>query len=777
MKKIWTQVKYHLKKDKGSYISFGIIILFTAFMLNLALVLTFQVDRAYDAKFEELHTATINFVIPKLQDTDQLSDELETLQGVTEIECREAVLAETIVKEFRGVDFSMNTLFYNIDEERNLNKLYGINEIEADTTSDRAIYIPLYVASFGEFEVGDKIVYEIGDNSYSFDVTGVLEEMQYGNCGRGVMGGYLPETVYQQFSKEQETNLVIEYSLLAEEDGDIEQIKKEIGSLLSEKGIMLLSLDDSASTKNTRTMVCDLLILILSAFACVILLVSVFLCKFRISNSMDEEIVNMGVLKAIGYTGNMIIGSIVIPYAMVTIVAAALGVLSSYAVLPILSNVLTLQSGFSFALSFDGKSMLCVELLLVGVVLLFTYRAARRIRKVQPIYAIRGIGEGKAAKTNHFPLETTKGKTQLLLILKQMSACGKQNVLLFFVSFVLAILVAFASTLFYNVIIEPDYFLSTLSEEMTDAVIIPKEEAQEFLADKLQKDARVESVLQYSVVNVEVDEKAVTTFVCEDFSKVTNDLCYLGENPKTQNEIALGSIFEGTYHVGDVIELTSGDKTCEYKITGFVQSVNYQGNICELTVEGYEELCEGEVVPSWYVYLQKGENAEDFLEEYTSEYADKIINTVNAEKVAQASQEIYSGITAIIIIAILVLTMLIVLFILYIVIKSLLVQKKQELGIYKAIGYSNWQLMTQLAGSFLPVSVGAVLLSSLLGLVYMPHMIQFIFQTVGAMKNNMVISVPFLMIFALVQIVINFAISIVLSMPIKKISAYSLLKE
>ena len=158
-------------------------------------------------------------------------------------------------------------------------------------------------------------------------------------------------------------------------------------------------------------------------------------------------------------------------------------------------------------------------------------------------------------------------------------------------------------------------------------------------------------------------------------------------------------------------------------------------------------------------------------------YADKIINTVNSEQVSKTSQELYSGITAIIIVAILVLTTLIVLFILFIVIKSLLVQRKQELGIYKAIGYSNWQLMTQLAGSFLPVSVSAVLISSLLGLVYMPYMIQFMFQTVGAMKNNMEISIPFLIIFALLQIVVNFVISIVLSMPIKKISAYSLLKE
>ncbi len=775
MRKIWTQVIYHLKKDKGSYVSFGIIILFTAFMLNLALVLTFQVDKAYDEKFNALHTATINFTVSKLQDTEQLSEALGNLQGVTEIDCREAIFSEAVVKEFRDTDFSMHTLFYNIEDVRKLNRL-EVRE-EGQSVTDNAIYLPLYVASFGEFEVGDNIVYKIGDKSHTFYVSGVLEEMQYGNYGKGLMGAYLSGEAYQKLSEEQEENLVIEYSLLTDKNSDIEQIKKEIGNVLDEQEIVMLSMSDSISTKDTRTMVCNLLILILTAFACVILLVSVFLCKFRISNSMDEEIVNMGVLKAMGYTGNMIIGSIVIPYVMVTIVTAMIGVWCSYAVLPTLSNVLTLQSGFSFALVFDGKSLLCVELLLTSVVLLFTYRAARRIRRIQPISAMRGTGEERKVKKNYFPLETTKGKTQILLVLKQMFASGKQNVLLFFVSFVLAVLVAFASILFYNVIVKPDNFMSTLSEEMPEAIIYPKENAQEFLTDTLEKDKRVKSVLQYSVVNIEIEEEAVTTFVCVDFSKVSNDLCYLGENPKAQNEIALGSVFEENYKLGDSIELKNGNTVYSYKITGFVQSVNYQGNVCELTVAGYENFCGGESSPSLYVYLEDGNDTEAFLKEYSTKLADSITNTVNYEKIAKTSQDMFSGITAMIILAIFVLTMLIVLFILYIVIKSLLVQRKQELGIYKAIGYSNWQLMIQLAGSFLPISVVAILLSSLLGIVYMPYINQFIFHTVGAMKNNMEVSVPFLMVFAVLQIVINFVISIVLSMPIKKISAYSLLKE
>ena len=374
-------------------------------------------------------------------------------------------------------------------------------------------------------------------------------------------------------------------------------------------------------------------------------------------------------------------------------------------------------------------------------------------------------------------MEKTSGNMQFLLMLKQMMNCKKQNVLLFLVAFVLTVLVAFSSTFVYNVIIEPDNFMSTLSEEVSDVVVYPNEGSKKQLEEILERDTDVDQVLTYMAGAVKVDDTSVTAFVCEDFGRVTNDLCYLGENPKTEQEVALGSAFQDKYEVGDTIEIENGEITGRYEVTGFVQSVNYQGNICEFTVEGYEELQEKSVQPSLYIYLKEGKDAEAFVEKLEEKYSDMLLKTVNAQSVAEKSREMYAGLAAVLILVIFILTVLIALFILYIVIRSLIVQRKQELGIYKAMGYRNSQLMIQTAGSFLPVLGGAVLLSSVLALIYMPYINQFIFQTVGAMKNNMEVSFPFLMMFALVQIVVEFLISIGLTMPIRKISAYSLIKE
>lgn len=773
MKKIRGLILHNLKKDKGQYTSFGIILLITAFILNLALVLAFQVDKAYDEKLKDLDTANINFCIPQMQDNDVLSEECLKLTGVKDVEKREGIFVSAVMKEFRGVDFTMNTVFYNLDEARRFNQFKLLKE--SGKEFDAPVYVPLFVAEFGEFQLGDDIIYEIDGEEYLFQIAGILEEMQYGNAGSGLLLAYLPEEAYRKLEKEKEGNRIVEYSLMT--DGNVQDIKNEISTMLSEKNIHLLSILDRDSAKQVRTMVCNLTILILVVFSFIILLVSMFLCKFRIQNGIEEEITNMGVLKALGYTGAMIIFATILPYMLVGVLTAFAGACLSYLLLPVLSESLALQSGFSFALHFDAAALFLTVLLLGGITLFFTYFAAKRIKKLVPIDAIRGNCPDKGSKRNHFPLDKTAGSLQINLILKQTAASAKQNVLLFIVSFLMMLLVAFAGTLFYNVVICPENFSSTLSEEMPGIILTTKPETLEYVKNELKDKAQIEKVLEYTTGKVKTKAGSATAFLSEDFSLVSNDLCYEGRNPEKDNEIAVGSAYAEDYSIGDKIEIQYEDNTYIYDIVGYVQSVNYQGEVIELTKEGYLHLDSNFNSQSLYLYLADGVDAEAFLREIEEEYDTDIIASVNYDKMMESSQGMYQGIVKGIIAAIFLVTVLIVFLILSIIIKSLIVRRKQELGIYKAMGYSNIQLIIQIAGSFLPVSIAAVLTSAILGIWYMPVVNKVLFQMIGAMKNNLQVSLTVLLLFAVAQIAADFIISVCLALPIKKISAYSLIKE
>lgn len=764
-------ISHNLKKSRGQYASFGIIICITALILNIALVLANQMSGAYDRRFEELDTAQINVLIRGEFYSEELSKSLAELSGVEKTEQHKGVFAAATVREFRGSDFDMNTVFYNLGEERTLNRL------EYTLDDNNAVYVPEYLTQLGGFEVGGNITYTIDGEDYSWKIGGTVSEMQYGNYGTGFIGAYLPEELYNDFAyitcPTGEPKIPIaEYSLKTAEGSDLAEIKREISKLLSDKGIPALAVSDCESAKQTRTMVCNLLIAIFLALAAIILAVSIFLSNFKVRNTIDEEMTEMGVLKALGYTSAMIITGAVVPYTLIGGLSSALGAGLSYLVLPLAADILGVQSGFAFTPAFDISALLLTIIIPTACIALFSYIAARKIRKLEPINAIRGI-TGSSSGKNRFPLENSKAPAKLTLILKQIASSAGQNILLFAVSFGIMVLMSFAGTLVYNVNIKPDNFMNTLQEE-TPSVIFTAEDTEE-LREVLENDSRVSLALVYGALPVSYADGSVTAFVCEDFSRVTNDISYQGKNPANADEIAVGSALAEKYEIGDAIEIKYGFKSAEFKITGYVQSVNNGGEVCELTTDGFARISD-QTPSTLNVYLNET-SAEDFINEYEKEHGELFSSSLNYEQLSENGRELYAGIVSAVTVVMLIISILVVLLVMYVIINSLLTRRKQELGIYKAVGWSSGQLIAQSAASFLPSIAAASIISAVLGLAYLPAMNSAIFGLLGAYKNHFEIPLWFLLIFAALFIAVCFVISVLLARPIKKITAYSLLKE
>ncbi|MDE7254062.1 MAG: ABC transporter permease [Acetatifactor sp.] len=744
MKKISTLTLHNLNKAKGQYISYGVFICLSAFIINIALVLAFQTFDAYDSLFDELDTADINLIIPQIQDHDDLHAEVEEIDGVSFVEKHEGVFTSVTVREFAGSDFDMNTVFYNIDEERKLNLLDVTTK--AGKNSD-SVYIPMYMKELGGFMEGGSITYSIDGKEHTYDVGGIILEMQYGNYGTGMIGGYFPKEVYEDFAAEYSDHIITEYSIKTTQNADLSKIKNTLSKMIKEKEIALLSISDRSTAKQTRTMVCTLLVVIFLALAAMILVVSIFLSNFRIRSAIEDELAQMGVLKAIGYTSSLIIASTVTPYVLVGIFATVIGIIVSYAVLPFVAGVLAIQSGFSYTPAFDIAAMLIVVLILTLAILLFSYISAMKIHGLEPINAIRGIVGAESAG---------------------------QSILLFAVAFGIMVLLSFAGTLLYNVSVKPENFMNTISEELPSVIFTAGDEKMAELKEILQEDSRVELFMEYICVPVSYTDGSLTAFVCEDFSKVTNDICYQGNSPVKDNEIAVGNALADDYPIGNEIEITVGSKSGNYIVTGYIQSVNNAGAVCQLTSKGYENL--GEKTNSVNVYLQNT-NADEFIKEYEETYNTVVKSSVNFEQLSTNSQMMYTGIVSVIMIILFVISVLMVLLVMYVIINSMISRRRQEFGIYKAIGYTNRQLTVKTALELIPIVAVASIISAIAGLWYLPAIDNVIFSLIGAVKNQFEVSVWILMVFALVFTFVTFLISVLLSAPIKKITAYSLLKD
>lgn len=744
MNKTSTLVLHNLNKAKGQYISFGFIICLTAFIMNIALVLAFQTFNAYDNRFSELNTADINFMIPQIQDNDEIMDEVEEIDGVVTVEKHDGIFVPATVREFAGSDFDMNTVFYNLDEVRTLNQL----DISEYTKRDENIvYIPMYLKEFGGFTEGDKITYSISDEDYTYEIGGTVSEMQYGNYGTGLIGGYLPKAAYENLADEREEHTITEYSLRTTENADFVQIKNDITDILSDRGIAALNVNDRVAAKQARTMVCTLLILIFLALAAIILIVSIFLSSFRIRSTIEDELAQMGVLKAIGYTSSLIIRSSVLPYTLTGLASAAIGAGLSYLLLPSVAAILAIQSGFTYTPVFDIAALLIVIIILVATIILFAYISAMKIHKLEPIDALRGkTGTGGAG----------------------------QNILLSALSIGIMVLLTYAGTLLYNVSVKPDNFMNTLSEESPSVIFMAQEDKMSELKELLQEDDRVKLVLEYASTSVSYADGSLTAFVCEDFEKVTNDICYEGCSPAKEDEIAIGNDLADDYPIGSKIKITLSDQSAFYVVTGYIQSVNNGGKVCQLTNEGYERI-DGSV-NTLNVYLHN-KIAGEFIEEYEDRHETLITSSVNYEQLSENGMAMYTGIVSVAAAFLFLISVLIVLLVLYVIINSMISRRRQEFGIYKAIGYTSWQLTIMTVKQFIPVVACSSILSAIAGIWYLPAINYTIFSQIGAIKNHFEIVIWILLAVAIIFTATAFIISVLLAAPIKKITAYSLLKE
>ena len=764
-------IRHNLKKATGQFISFGIVMLITAVILNTALVLLFQTSDAYDKLFDELNTADISVTVPAALAADDLYDDISggKEMGIAETAKNDALFASAALQEFQGSEFTMNTYFYRLNDERTLTQHTLSYPITSE--GDMSAYIPLYLSELGGYEVGENIRYIVDGTEYSFKVCGVVNEMQYGNYGTGFIGLYLSDETFDALKDSGNFTEVTEYLIRTSENAELSDVRNSVAKLLKDKSVSTISLLDRETAKDSRTMVSNTIVLFLTVFAMLVLIVSIFLARFKIKNTIDEEINEMGVLKGIGYTSTMLMWSQVVPYALACGVGLIAGVAASYALLPIVANVLTVQSGFSYSPTFDVAAAIDTVTVILVLVLIFTLLAARKITRLEPINAIRGIDPLKPAGKNRFPLDSG-GSIGLRLILKQASASMGRNVLLFAVTFVIMILLAFTGVLLYNVNARPMNFLTTLSEELPDIRVQTNEEHFDGLKEILDRD-NIKSV-GYGVSMTEYSDGSLPVIVCEDFSLMENDIAYSGEHPKTANEIAVGSEFEGDFKIGDTFRLTLNGAEFDYRITGFIQSVNNNGQLAEITDKGYENLSDTSL---YSLNLYPDGDIDAYVDTLNGEYSEYIVSVSNAAKETDSMRTMYASLITLVAAVLFVITVLIILLILYVIMNSMITELKTDFGINKAMGFTSGQLITHTVGSITTVVLLGAVLSAGLGIAYLPAMFNGIFGVIGAMKNNFEIPVLMLLVMAVLMTLVNIVIGVLLCCPIRKITAYSLIKE
>lgn len=769
MKKIITISKYFFKKNLKDIISFSIILLIATVLFSSSFIINNNISNDYDREYDNLNTANSFFIIPSGEYGDFLLDDIKNIESIKDAEIQRGIMV-SIPINMDGEKQDQNQIFYNMSNNPTISKRKIIKE--TNDNIDTGIYLSNYTFIHSALDLKEKYEFKLNNKNYTFNIKGVVSEMQFGNYSSSVIGEYLESDAYTSLLQDNETKEVVTISVIG---SDSHTTYNKVSKYLSSKNINVLIKNYKEQSKNGRLAVSNIIVLVLMVFASLILIISLFVSKFKIEQTIEEEISNMGALEALGYTSKEIIVASIFPYILSGLLFTLLGIGVSYLVLPSLSMIIEMQSGFIWNIKIDLLSNIIVLLINLSLIIIFTLMASLKIRKLNPINALRGLTSKKNRK-NYFEIENTKGNIHFILMLKNFMNTKKQNLLLGIVLFFMTIISSFIGILFYNINMNPLNFINTLVEEHPSVVVVSKKD----LRSDLKQIDNVKNVIYYDeAATLNYKDNSYKTFVAESFNNIGNDLCYEGVNPEHNNEVAVGSKIKENYNlkIGDFIVLSKNGIEDKYKIVGFVQSVNYSGEIMELTLDGYKKIDATYEPTSMYVYLENEEETKEFINKLEDKYPDDIISTMNYVESMSSAMNMYVSLIVIICIIIIIITLLLIYLILYIVISTIIMRRKQELGIFKALGYENKELVRQLVGGFIPCTIIATILGLIISKMFMGNMYNTIFKSVGAYKVSFEYPIIVFIIIVVLLIISTITIAMQLAKKIKKISVYSLIKD
>lgn len=780
-------MKSYLKKSKGQMLSLFLLIVIAVTILNTGALVFFNYQRSFLNRMEELNGAHFMAALPKSDEDDQYLTFIQNYKGVNQVETQQVLIFPGASLPYGDSRLEQVFLITSLGDDRDISKL---NMVEEDASIQNGIYLPYIMKTGGYHKIGETFDIQFNHKTYEFTIAGFIEDVSLtSSINLGGIGAYLKEGDFknlQEKSKEW-NNLGTLVSARMDDYRDsvnlTSDFKKQMsGAQRLEGTAMNLWCQDAVLGVRARTLTSNIGGSIMISFALIIVLISMVVIRFRIINMIEEDMKNVGVLKALGYTSGQIVISFVLQFAVIGGIGAVLGVLASYGVLPLINELFSAQTGIVWHQGFHAAISIIVIVLILIITGSIAFFASGRINHLHPILAIRGGIATHSFRKNVIALDQSKGTLNLLLAAKNTLQNTKKNIMIGIIISFLTFVALFAWTMYYNIALDKDSFLNIIGAEMADFVaVVPENEKAGSFQNKIQDMDNVRKTFYYDTLSTRVNGTNCMATVLEDFQVIENNTIYKGRYPKHDNEAAMGALLSEVLgkEIGDTIIVESGNEKKEYLVTGLTQGSFYLGMDIMVTKTGIEEILPAFKQSNLYVYLNQSDDRAlaVFQDHINKMYGEDEISLTKNKEVIFSTINIYSKMTTIIAIGILCTTVLVITLVLYLIIRMMITRQKQYYGIQKSIGFTTGQIIRQIIFSLMPPIAAGAVAGGVISMLTMNRVISVLFKSLGVMNANFIIQPLGVAGIIAGIIVVSYALGYLIAGRIRKITPYNLITE
>ena len=823
-----------LKKKKKDMVTLAVLVFLATMLLSTGLSIQTRINDFYMDSNERLNAPHYAVCIPNNRYKESYLDYLQNDSRVVAAEARETAVMYGASYEVNGGRVILYANFFSIDDEARIAP-FSILE-ESRTPVENGIYVPYFFKNNG-YRIGDTVKFDYQGEVFTFQVAGYFETTWFGTSVSSMVTFYLPEPAYQELYRQLGGAKFVSARVgdIADAESLRQDFKQDTGIVLAAAGRDIISFDgDVVEMQSISAMIPSIMTIIMMAFAVVIFIIVFMVIRFRVYSHMEDNMKNIGVMEAMGYTSRQIRGMIILEYLIVTMAGCLPGILMSYGLIHLLGSFISGFVGAAWMFGWYFDINMFVIVLVAGLVLLTTGYYSRKVRRLTPVVAFRGGLASHSFRKSYFGFDKYCFPLQFQLACKGITANFRQYLMVSAILLGVTAASAFSLMLYTNMSGSDSAIYKALGMEKSNVLVgMARHQDLVGFSEEVLAMEEVRSVSTYMGISVEIEGRGENVNVSDDFSRIETIQVYEGTFPQHDNEIVITGTMAKNLNktIGDTVSVSYLGVSADYIICGFTQTLNNLGRLGVMSLEGIRRIDPSFELTELNIYLKDGYETVEFIRKLEQIYPvlapEKKVDTsgmtpeerawqraeervaklmsmyevdsvdyslsVNGEVVLSGSSANYKinkidnmelfietsigtfvAMVAIVVLGVLLSTLFIVGLILVLVIRYMILRRRQEFGIMKAVGYTSAQIRMQIAFGFVPVSAIGILGGCLLAGTTLNSVFTALLQPMGVSKLAFHSSPLLLAVLFAGLILYVFAVAFLSSRKVKTITPYEL---
>lgn len=390
-----------IKRHNGTLLGIAVLLFLAALSLSTVLTVYLGGDSYIRQEMQRIGFGNLTAWVSDVPDMELLTESIRTQEGIEKTEVQNLIFSEY---EANGVESdSEGQLMPWTNEEETYHffrdELNGYRESPEEIDAG-TVYVSPSMISMMELKIGDTITFPVarGGENITLTVAGYYEDPFMGSSMIGMKGFLISEADYETIRQTIEAagmdglarnGAMIHIFTTAENNISASDISQNLNenTPISQYAEFMHS---EAAIRGFMGILQNACCALLAAFALILLAAAMVVLGHSITGLIEQDYKNMGILKTIGFTGNRLIGLLLLQYLLSIGTGILLGILAAYPAAKAAGKMTLTTTGVLTPADLPILPCLAVFTVIVLLLLGFTLLKLRKIRSVTPMSAIRG---------------------------------------------------------------------------------------------------------------------------------------------------------------------------------------------------------------------------------------------------------------------------------------------------------------------------------------------------------------------------------------------------